>query len=147
MLVIGLIREGKVPADNRVALIPAQCKWLVKHFPDIRILVQTSSNRCFSDEEYEQAGIEVTEDLSSCDLLLGIKEVPVDQFLADKKYLFFSHTRKKQPHNQAMMHAMMDKSITLIDYECLEHADGQRIIGFGFFCRYCWRTQWYNGVW
>jgi len=133
MLVIGLIREGKVPADNRVALIPAQCKWLVKHFPDIRILVQTSSNRCFSDEEYVQAGIEVTDDLSSCSLLLGIKEVPVDQLLADKKYLFFSHTRKKQPHNQAMMHAMMDKNITLVDYECLEHSDGQRIIGFGFF--------------
>lgn len=133
MLVIGLIREGKVPADNRVALIPAQCKWLVKHFPDIRILVQTSANRCFSDEEYEQAGIEVTDDLSTCNLLLGIKEVPVDQLLDNKKYLFFSHTRKKQPHNQAMMHAMMDKNISLIDYECLEHTDGQRIIGFGFF--------------
>jgi saccharopine dehydrogenase (NAD+, L-lysine-forming) len=133
MLVIGLIREGKVPADNRVALIPAQCKWLVKHFPDIKILVQSSANRCFGDEEYEQAGIEVTNDLSSCDLLLGIKEVPVDQLLANKKYLFFSHTRKKQPHNQPLMHAMMDKGITLVDYECLEHTDGQRIIGFGFF--------------
>jgi saccharopine dehydrogenase (NAD+, L-lysine-forming) len=133
MLVIGLIREGKVPADNRVALIPAQCKWLVKHFPDIRILVQSSANRCFGDEEYEHAGIEVTNDLSSCDLLLGIKEVPVDQLIANKKYLFFSHTRKKQPHNQLLMHAMMDKGITLVDYECLEHTDGQRIIGFGFF--------------
>ena len=133
MLVIGLIREGKVPADNRVALVPAQCKWLVKHFPHIKILVQSSAHRCFSNEEYEQAGIEVTEDLSSCDLLLGIKEVPVDQLLPHKKYLFFSHTRKKQSHNQQLMHAMMDKGITLVDYECLEHSDGQRIIGFGFF--------------
>ena len=133
MLVIGLIREGKFPADNRVALIPAQCKWLVKHFPDIKIIVQSSPHRCFSDAEYEQAGIEVTEDLSSCNLLLGIKEVPVAQLLADKKYLFFSHTKKKQAINQALMHAMMDKNITLVDYECLEHEDGQRIIGFGFF--------------
>ena len=133
MLTIGLIREGKVPADNRVALIPAQCKWLVKHFPDIRILVQTSSHRCFCDEEYEQAGIEVTDDLSSCNLLLGIKEVPVEMLLADKKYLFFSHTKKKQPNNRVLMYAMVDKKTTLVDYECLEHEDGQRIIGFGFF--------------
>jgi len=133
MLVIGLIREGKVPADNRVALVPSQCKWLVKHFPDIRILVQTSTHRCFSDEEYEQGGLEVTEDLSSCNLLLGIKEVPVSQLIPEKTYLFFSHTKKKQPANQSLMHAMVDKRITLVDYECLEHKDGQRIIGFGFF--------------
>jgi saccharopine dehydrogenase (NAD+, L-lysine-forming) len=133
MLVIGLIREGKVPADNRVALIPAQCKWLVKHFSDIRILVQTSPSRCFSDEEYLHAGIEVTNDLGECNLLLGIKEVPVTQLLSHKKYLFFSHTKKKQPSNQQLMHAMMDKGISLVDYECLEHEDGQRIIGFGFF--------------
>jgi hypothetical protein len=133
MLVIGLIREGKVPADNRVALTPAQCKWLIKHFPDVHILVQTSAHRCFKDEEYIQAGIEVTDDLNACNLLLGIKEVPVSQLLADKQYIFFSHTKKKQPYNQLLMHAMMDKNITLVDYECLEHNDGQRIIGFGFF--------------
>ncbi len=133
MLVIGLIREGKVPADNRVALTPAQCKWLVKHFTDIQILVQSSTHRCFHDEEYIQAGIEITEDLSPCHLLLGIKEVPVPALLAHKQYIFFSHTKKKQPYNQLLMHALMDKSITLIDYECLEHTDGQRIIGFGFF--------------
>lgn len=133
MLVIGLIREGKVPADNRVALTPGQCKWLVKHFQDITILVQPSPGRCFSDEEYSQAGITVTEDLSVCNLLLGIKEVPVNMLMEGKKYLFFSHTKKKQPYNQPLMHAMADKKITLLDYECLEHKDGQRIIGFGFF--------------
>ncbi len=133
MLVIGLIREGKVPADNRVALTPGQCKWLEKHFPDMRILVQQSPDRCFSDDEYKQAGITVTEDLSPCDLLLGIKEVPLNMLLQGKKYLFFSHTKKKQAYNQPLMHAMMDQRITLIDYECLEHKDGQRIIGFGFF--------------
>lgn len=133
MLVIGLIREGKVPADNRVALTPAQCKWLVKHFADVRILVQSSPHRCFKDEEYIQAGIEVTEDMSTCNLLLGIKEVPISQLIAGKQYIFFSHTRKKQSYNQPLMHAMVDKGITLIDYECMEHKDGQRIIGFGFF--------------
>ena len=133
MLVLGLIREGKIPADNRVALTPAQCKFLTSHFPDIQIKVQSSPNRCFSNKEYQQAGMEITEDLSGCDVLLGIKEVPLSQLIPNKTYLFFSHTKKKQPYNQGLMHAMMDKGITLIDYECLEHKDGQRIIGFGFF--------------
>lgn len=133
MLVIGLIREGKIPFDNRVALTPAQCKFLTKHFADIQIKVQPSPNRCFKDAEYKNAGIELTDDLSDCNLLLGIKEVPVDQLLADKRYMFFSHTKKMQPNNQGLMQAMVAKNITLIDYECLEHKDGQRIIGFGFF--------------
>lgn len=132
MLVIGLIREGKIPADNRVALTPSQCRWLLKNI-DCKIYVQPSDHRCYTNHEYEQPGIIVQEDLSACNLLLGIKEVPVDMLLPEKKYMFFSHTKKKQPYNQKLMHAMVDKRITLIDYECLEHADGQRIIGFGFF--------------
>jgi alanine dehydrogenase len=133
MLVIGLIKEGKIPADNRVALTPAQCKWLTKNFDDIKIVVQPSSSRCFKDAEYSQAGLTLSDDLSDCDLLLGIKEVPIAQLMPNKKYMFFSHTKKMQPSNQALMQAMVQKNITLIDYECLEHKDGQRIIGFGFF--------------
>lgn len=130
---IGLIREGKTPADNRVALTPPQCKWIHKNSTDVRIVAQSSVTRCFSDKEYEQAGVEVKEDVSDCDILLGIKEVPVAQLIPAKTYLFFSHTRKKQPHNQKLLKAILDSKITLIDYECLEHDDGQRIIGFGFF--------------
>jgi len=133
MLVIGLIREGKVPADNRVALTPAQCKWLLANIAGIRIIVQPSAGRCFTDAEYARAGVEMNEDLNDCNLLLGIKEVPVDMLLPGKRYMFFSHTRKQQPYNRALMQAMVAKKITLIDYECLEHEDGQRIIGFGFF--------------
>jgi alanine dehydrogenase len=132
MLVIGLIREGKIPADNRVALTPAQCRWLLKN-SDCKIYVQPSSHRCYSDHEFEQSGVTLQEDLSPCNLLLGIKEVPVNMLLPNKTYMFFSHTKKKQPYNKKLMHAMVEKKITLIDYECLEHADGQRIIGFGFF--------------
>lgn len=130
---IGLIREGKSPADNRVALTPAQCKWIQKNAPGITIVAQSSPVRCFSDREYQLAGAEVSDDLSDCDILLGIKEVPVQQLIPGKIYLFFSHTKKKQPHNQQLLKAILEKNITLIDYECLEHEDGQRIIGFGFF--------------
>ncbi len=93
MLQIGLIREGKVPQDNRVALTPAHCKWLHMHFDDVKVVAQHSENRCYTDKEYERAGVEVKEDLSDCNLLLGIKEVPVDMLLEGKRYMFFSHTK------------------------------------------------------
>src|SRR5580765_4672113 len=133
MIKIGLIREGKIPADNRVALTPAQCKWIHRNSSDVEIIAQSTSVRCFTDREFENAGVQVKDDISECDILMGIKEIPVDQLLPGKTYLFFSHTKKKQPQNQKMMQAILDKKITLIDYECLEHEDGQRIIGFGFF--------------
>lgn len=133
MIRIGLIREEKIPADNRVALTPAQCKWIHKQLTDVKVVAQSSPNRCFTDREYTVAGVEVREDLGDCDILMGIKEVPVARLLPGKTYLFFSHTKKKQPHNQGLLRAILDKKIRLIDYECLEHEDGQRIIGFGFF--------------
>jgi alanine dehydrogenase len=132
MLKIGLIREGKIPPDNRVALTPMQCKWVMEN-KNISIVVQHSENRCYSDAEYIKAGIEVKEDLSECDILFGIKEVPVDMLIPGKTYFMFSHTRKLQPYNQKLIKAIIDKQITLIDYECLEHEDGTRLIGFGFF--------------
>jgi alanine dehydrogenase len=133
MLKIGLIREGKTPADNRVALTPAQCNWLNNHHADIQVMAQHSTNRCFTDKEYQLEGIEVKEDLSECDILMGIKEVPVDMLIPGKIYLFFSHTKKMQAYNRHLLQQVIAKKITLIDYECLEHEDGTRIIGFGFF--------------
>ncbi|MBC7867996.1 MAG: alanine dehydrogenase, partial [Gloeobacteraceae cyanobacterium ES-bin-316] len=133
MLKIGLIREGKIPSDNRVALTPAQCKWISKNRTDIAVMVQQSNTRCYSDKEYRAAGMEVKEDMSECDILLGIKEVPANILLPGKTYLFFSHTKKLQPSNQKLLQTIIQKSITLVDYECLEHEDGTRIIGFGFF--------------
>ena len=133
MIRIGLIKEGKTPADNRVALTPAQCKWIHKNSDTVRVIAQSSSTRCFSDREFTMAGVEVMNDLHDCDILFGIKEVPVEQLIPNKTYLFFSHTKKKQPKNQQLLKTILDKRITLIDYECLEHEDGERIIGFGFF--------------
>jgi saccharopine dehydrogenase (NAD+, L-lysine forming) len=133
MLKIGLIREGKSPADNRVALTPAQCKWIHMNYPDIKVIVQQCSTRSFTDKEYEMARVEVKDSVDECDILMGIKEVPVNMLVPNKKYLFFSHTKKLQPYNQKLLKAIIAKNITLIDYECLEHEDGKRIIGFGFF--------------
>lgn len=132
ILKIGLIREGKIPQDNRVALTPVQCKWIQEN-KNIEIIVQHSKTRCYSDQEYLRAGIKVQEDLNDCDILFGIKEVPANMLIAGKTYFFFSHTRKLQPYNQKLLQTIILHKITLIDYECLEHEDGTRLIGFGFF--------------
>ena len=133
MIRIGLIREEKIPEDNRVALIPSQCKWILQNFPGCSIQVQSSSSRCFTDAEYGRAGVSVVDDLFNADILLGIKEVPPTSILENKTYVFFSHTRKKQPQNRLLLKTILEKNCTLVDYECMEHEDGQRIIGFGFF--------------
>lgn len=144
MLAIGLIREEKTPSDNRVALTPAQCKWIQKNIDNIKIFVEAADTRCYTNDEYKQAGIEVTNDVSNCDILLGIKEVPVSKLIPEKTYLFFSHTKKLQPHNKKLIRAIVANKITLIDYECLEHEDGERIIGFGFFAGVVGA---HNGIW
>ncbi|MBO9573514.1 MAG: alanine dehydrogenase, partial [Chitinophagaceae bacterium] len=133
MIKIGLIRETKTPTDNRVAFIPAQCKWIQQNIPGVKIIVQSSPDRCYTDKEYSIAGIEVKEDISNCDIFFGIKEVKKEYLIPGKTYLFFSHTKKKQAYNQKLFQAILKNNITLIDYECMEHEDGQRILGFGFF--------------
>src|ERR1043165_4817941 len=100
---IGLIREGKTPPDTRVALTPRQCRELMKSIPGLTIVAQPSPIRCFTDDEFRAEGVAIVEDLSSCDILLGIKEVKPDDFIPGKTYLFFSHTKKAQLYNQAMM--------------------------------------------
>ena len=133
MLQLGLIREGKIPSDNRVAFTPLQCKWIQEHFPDVHITVQHSNTRCFSDKDYLMRDINVGENLQHCDILFGIKEIPVEMIIPGKTYLLFSHTKKLQPHNRKLIQAFAHNKNTLIDYECLEHEDGTRVLGFGFF--------------
>ncbi len=130
---IGLLREEKIPQDNRVAFSPKQCKLLMEKYADITILAQPSPHRCFSDQEYVEQGVTLQEDLSNCDILFGVKEVKIEHLIPNKTYCIFSHTKKKQPYNQPLMKAFIEKNIRLIDYECLTHEDGQRVVGFGFF--------------
>lgn len=93
MITIGLIREGKIPADNRVALTPAQCKWINSNRQEMKVVVQHSETRCYSDKEYIAAGIEVQEDMEDCDILMGIKEVPIGMLIPGKTYLFFAYQK------------------------------------------------------
>jgi len=142
-LKIGIIREGKVPPDFRVPLTPSQCAEIPRLFPGVEVMVQSSPIRRYTDEEYIRQGVVVKEDLSECDILLGVKEVPVEMLIPGKTYLFFSHTIKRQPHNAKLLRAILERRIRLIDYETLRGTDGKRIIGFG---RYAGIVGAYEGL-
>lgn len=126
-----IIKERKNPPDKRAVLSPEACAALKKKFPSSDIKVESDTNRAFSDEEYRKFGIEVTNDISDCDVLLGIKEVPVELLIPNKKYFFFSHTIKKQAHNQKLLQAILQKNIELYDHEVITDTKGVRIVAFG----------------
>lgn len=130
-LKVGILRETKNPPDRRVALTPSQIVNLQQKYPDIEFYVQPSDIRCYNDSEYEYLDIPLKEDLSSCDILMGVKEVDKPYFIANKTYIFFSHVAKKQPYNREMLKVIVDKKVTLIDYEYLTLASGARIVAFG----------------
>ncbi len=132
MYKIGIIREGKVPPDARTPLTPRQCEQIIHQF-QVEIAVEPSPVRCFKDEEYHEAGIPMSENLDDCDILIGVKEVPVSQLIPGKTYLFFSHTIKKQHHNRALLRAVLEKNIRLIDFETIADERGDRLVAFGFF--------------
>ena len=143
MTKLGIIREGKTPPDKRVPLTPKQCRELLDTYSNLEIYVQPSPIRAFPDSAYEAEGIELREDLSNCDLLIGVKEVPLNMLISNKKYMFFSHTFKGQPYNRNLLRAILEKKITLIDYEVLTTSSGKRLLGFG---RYAGVVGCYNAM-
>jgi len=144
LIKIGLIREGKTPPDKRVPFTPAQAEEIEQRFPQAKIVCQQSSIRCFEDSEYETRNIATQPELADCDILMGIKEVPISMLIPDKTYLFFSHTIKKQPYNRKLLQAVLQKNIRLIDYEALKDTQGNRLVAFG---RFAGIVGAYNGLW
>ena len=139
---IGVLKEEKIPADKRVPLTPKQCRQLMGTYPDIEISVKSSAIRCFSDAMYIAEGINIVDDLSDCDVLIGVKEVPKESLIANKTYLYFSHTIKEQSYNRGLLLKMMELNISMVDYEVLRNKQGNRLLGFG---RYAGIVGAYNG--
>ena len=142
-VIIGILREGKIPVDRRAPLSPLQAQQVCFQYENIAVVCQESPVRCFTDEEYLEAGIPVVEELDNCDVLFGIKEVPVKELISNKTYFFFSHTIKEQPYNRKLLRAVLQKGIKLVDYECLTDLQGNRLIAFG---RYAGIVGAYNGI-
>ncbi len=129
---IGIIREGKIPADQRTPFTPEILKSVADSFADqLECCVEQSNLRAFSDQEYLDKGVEIAMDLSDVDVLFGVKEVPIEQLIPNKTYFFFSHTIKKQAKNKGLLQAILAKSIRLIDYELLKNPAGERVVAFG----------------
>ena len=138
----GIIKERKNPPDRRVVFSPEKLQEFQQQFPTATIVVESSDIRVFSDDAYLNAGFEVTTDLSDCDVLIGVKEVPIAALIPNKKYFFFSHTIKKQPYNRNLLKAVLEKNIALYDHEVITDIKGNRLIGFG---RYAGLVGAYNG--
>lgn len=141
-MVFGIVKERKSPPDRRVVFTPEELVRLQQTHPDVRIKVESSDIRVFPDEAYRSLGLEVTTEMQDCEVLFGVKEIPVDALLPGKKYFFFSHTIKKQPYNRALLQAILAKNIELYDHETIVDAQNKRLIGFG---RYAGIVGAYNG--
>jgi len=138
----GIVKERKNPPDRRVVFTPEELVRLKTEHPEAEIKVESSDIRVFSDEEYSNLGLEVATDMTDCDVLFGVKEIPVDALIPNKKYFFFSHTIKFQPYNRKLLQAILEKKIELYDHETIVDAKNKRLIGFG---RYAGIVGAYNG--
>lgn len=138
----GIIRERKNPPDRRVVLSPKACQKVLKTYPQAEIIVEPSPIRAYDDDSYKEAGIVVADKMNECDVLLGVKEVPIEALIPNKKYFFFSHTIKKQPYNKKLLRAILDKNIELYDHEVITNTKEQRLVAFG---RYAGIVGAYNG--
>ena len=142
MIKFALIKERKTPPDRRVVFSPEKLKEAKDKFPEASFKVESSELRIFPDEQYRNAGFEVSEEVSDCDVLLGVKEVPIPALIPNKKYFFFSHTIKRQPYNRDLLREILNKNIELYDHEVIVNESGGRLIGFG---RYAGLVGAYNG--
>ncbi|WP_179344085.1 NAD(P)-dependent oxidoreductase [Winogradskyella ursingii] len=137
-----IIKERKNPPDRRVVLSPETLAEAQLDFPEAQFVVESSDIRIFPDSEYEKFGFKVTDDVSDADVMIGVKEVPSEHLIPNKKYFFFSHTIKKQPYNRDLLKAILNKNIELYDHETIVNQKGYRLIGFG---RYAGLVGAYNG--
>jgi alanine dehydrogenase len=142
LMKFGIIKERKIPVDRRVVFTPEELLRLQEEHPDAIVKVESSAIRVFNDDAYRNLGIEVADDITDCDVFFGVKEIPVDNLIPNKKYFFFSHTIKKQVHNRKLLQAIIEKNIELYDHETIVDANNKRLIGFG---RYAGIVGAYNG--
>ena len=142
-MIFGIIKERKNPPDRRVVFSPDELAKIKQLYQDASIKVESSDIRIFTDEQYKELGIEITNDLSDCDVLFGVKEVPTEDLIPNKAYFFFSHTIKKQPYNRKLLQAILEKNIDLYDHETIVDANNRRLIGFG---RYAGIVGAYNSI-
>lgn len=150
--IIGIVREIKNKWERRCALTPREVSVLTKD-GKIRVLVQPSPNRCYTDEDFIEAGAEIQEDLTPCQVIFGVKEVPMENILPNKTYFFFTHTIKAQDYNMPLLDAMLEKKIRMVDYECIREKEPQpgstvtnRLVAFGRYAGIAGTFDFFRGI-
>ena len=131
MHTIGIRYEDKYVMERRVALVPEHIKELIGK--GLKFEVVSSAKRIFKDEEFEEVGAELVNEVSDSSVIIGVKEMPIDFFEDRKTYIFFSHTIKGQSYNMPLLRQMMAKNVNLIEYERIVNEKNQRLIFFGRF--------------
>jgi alpha-aminoadipic semialdehyde synthase len=129
---IGIRNETKSARECRVPITPYFVEKLMRE-KDLYFVVQRSNKRVFNDVEYEHCGVEMADSLSHCEVIFGIKEIPLHEIEPNKTYVIFSHTHKGQPYNKPLLRTFMERNCTLIDYECLRDERGHRLVAFGYY--------------
>lgn len=128
---VAILKETKTPPDRRVALSPEQALEFTKRFPNTELYIQSSNIRAYKDEEYSKLGLKVINDVSECDILIGVKEVHIPELMNNKTYIFFSHTAKEQEYNRPLLQMFLNKNIKMLDYEYFTDENGIRLVAFG----------------
>lgn len=142
MITFGVLKERKNPPDKRVVLTPKACKTILDKY-DAKIIVEPSNLRVFKESQYQMNGLEISSELDSCDVLFGVKELPIEALIPNKKYFFFSHTIKKQPYNRGLLQAILKNKIVLYDHETIVDKKSSRLVAFG---RFAGLVGAYNGL-
>jgi Alanine dehydrogenase/PNT, N-terminal domain len=127
----GVLKETKNPPDRRVAVTPRIAKKITEQFPNVDLFIQKSDYRAIGNEEYEKLGLNLVDDVSHCDILIGVKEVAKPELIANKSYIYFSHTAKKQPYNRELLQKNIELGLTLMDHEYFTEENGARVVAFG----------------
>lgn len=131
--VIGIRREDKSKWERRSAITPSHVAKLIEQHPHLKFVVQPSDKRIFRDNEYIKAGATISDDLSECSAIFGVKEVPISELMANRTYVFFSHTIKAQEYNMPMLDHILKEKIRLVDYEKITDEENRRLVAFGKF--------------
>ena len=146
IITLAVLAEARID-ENRAPFSPTQISNMLNNFSNLKIIVQPSKKRCFKDKDYLKAGAQITDNLSSADIIFGVKEVDISTIIKNKTYLFFSHTSKVHQHigqvikdkaiiyKKELLKEVIKKNITLIDYENIRDTSGEgyRYLGFGRF--------------
>jgi alanine dehydrogenase len=123
-----VIRSEENQMEARVPIIPADLPFLSKHF---RIMVESSSSRCYPDESYFEMGATIVPKgywiSTRHSYVIGLKEI-TSQAHSSQTLLHFAHCFKGQDGWQHTLSLLKD--CRFIDYEYMLDQEKKRVISF-----------------